>query len=244
MLRMQACGLTHRYGSNTVLHNVDLETPAGGRLAVVGPNGAGKSTLLRLLAGLERPTGGEVVATDSAGRPCHHLALRRRVTMVLQRPFLFHTTVLGNVLYGLRVRGVPRGEARQRARRTLASAGLASLESRPAGALSVGESQLLNLARALALEPEVLLLDEVTAHLDPDNQRRVEELVLQYHAERGAGLLFVTQNLPQAFRMADEGVMLYRGQVLQQGRLADFVGRPRTPRVAEFVQAQMLSLPK
>ncbi len=240
MAVLEARAITHRYGDRVVLKEVNLSLPAGGRCAVVGPNGSGKTTLLRLLAKLEKPCQGEVTASRSGAPVTAELSFRRCVTLVLQRPFLFHTTVLGNVLYGLRARGMGRREAREKAIGALAQAGLASLQSRPARGLSVGEGQLVNLVRALVLDPEALLLDEVTAHLDPENQGRVEDLVLRFSREQGASIVFVTQNLPQAFRVADEGVMLYRGEVLQKGRLAGFLERPEDQRVADFVQGQML----
>ena len=139
MAVLEARGITHRYGERVVLREVSLSVPAGARYAVVGPNGSGKTTLLRLLARLERPSQGEVTATRNGGPVTADLDFRRCVAMVLQRPFLFHTTVLGNVLYGLRARGMGLREAKEKALGALAEAGLAALQRRPARAVRCNE---------------------------------------------------------------------------------------------------------
>jgi len=241
MLSLHARGLSHSYRGRPVLRDITLEIPPGKRLALIGPNGAGKSTLLRLLAGLEKPNRGEVVALDGEAPITDPLALRRRVTMLLQRPYLLQTTVLGNVLYGLRLRGLRAG-ARQKALAVLETTGLAHKAAQHARTLSGGESQLLNLARALALEPEILLLDEVTAHLDPENEARIEQLVLDYSQAPGRTLLLVTQDLPQACRLASEGFVLYDGELAQRDPLLDLLRHPSDPRVARFLQAHTLRL--
>jgi tungstate transport system ATP-binding protein len=241
MLSLHARNLSHSYRGRAVLRDITLEISPETRLSLIGPNGAGKSTLLRLLAGLEKPTQGEAIARDGETPVTDPLALRRRVTMLLQRPYLLQTTVLGNVLYGLHLRG-HRAGARQKALSVLEATGLAHKANQHARTLSGGEAQLLNLARALALEPEILLLDEVTAHLDPENEARIEQLVLDFSRTPGRTLIIVTQDLPQACRLAPEGLLLYDGQLAGRGPLPDLLRHPSDPRVARFLQSHTLRL--
>ncbi|NIM05800.1 MAG: ATP-binding cassette domain-containing protein [Armatimonadetes bacterium] len=238
MLSLQAQAITHLYQGRAVLQDVNLEIPVGERFALVGPNGAGKSTLLRVLSLLEEPSRGQVFVRRD-GKSLHDgITLRRRMVMVPQHPFLFNTSVLGNVLYGLKVRRTPSSTARMKAYGALEKTGLTGLARQPAPLLSGGEAQLLSLARAIALEPEVLFLDEITAHLDPHNESRVEKIVLKYGAERNATIVLVTQNLSQACRLARRGAVLYEGQLAESGLLPDFLHKPQEERTARFVQGR------
>ena len=230
MISLDAREVTHSYQDHVVLRQVNLEVPAGRCFAIVGHNGAGKSTLLRLLALLEPPTAGTVKALANGQQLAVDLALRRRMVMVLQRPFLFNGSVLANAGYGLKVRGVPRREARERAYHALGRVGLASLAHRAARTLSGGEAQLVNLARALAVEPEVLLLDEVTSHLDPDNEERVESIVRELAATGRITVVLVTQDVGQASRLADQGAVLRRGRVESVGSIPGLFGMARANR--------------
>ncbi len=155
-----------------------LEVPVGDILAVVGPNGSGKSTLLETMAFLTRPDEGTILLDDhdvwSTGRS---FAARRRCPLLLQRPVLFKASVLKNVMYGLRVRGMTRVEARRKAEHVLRLTRLEGLAQRAHRELSGGERQRVALARVLALEPEILLLDEPTAHVDYFNARMIEEII-------------------------------------------------------------------
>jgi len=240
MLGLHARNISHAYRGRAVLREVTLELHPSQRLAIMGPNGAGKSTLLRLLAGLEAPSRGKVLAAHGGGALADQVNLRRRIVLVLQRPYLLNTSVLGNVSYGLRVRGLPAAVAREQAHQVLESIGFPAKAHRPARTLSGGESQLLNVARALAIQPDVLLLDEVTAHLDPENEARIEQLVQRYVAAAGTAMVLVTQDLAQATRLAAEGVMLCDGQIVERGRLPELLRQPRDPRAARFLRGHTL----
>jgi tungstate transport system ATP-binding protein len=240
MLTLQAHNLTQTYNGREVLRNINLAIPAGARYTIVGPNGSGKSTLLRLLASLENPTRGEIHYFRGEEKINDGLALRRRMVMALQKPLLFHTTVLGNVLYGLRVRGVARLQAKAQALSALARAGLADFAYRPAQELSGGESQLVGLIRAIALEPEVLLLDEVTSHLDPTNEARAETMLQQISQAHNTTLILVTQNLALARRFADQGAILYEGEIIAQGPLPELFQAPKDPRIENFIRGHTL----
>jgi tungstate transport system ATP-binding protein len=232
-------GVTQRYGGREVLHVGRLEVRPGECLALLGPTGAGKSTLLRLLAGLERPAGGRLLF---GGHRFDHreppLAVRRRIALVLQRPVMLAGTVRANVEYGLRLRRLP-GRAAL-AREALERLGLGPLAGRPARELSGGEAQLVALARALAHGPEVLLLDEPTAHLDPARVALVEGAVRDYRAARGATVVWATHHLFQARRLADRVALLLDGWPAEVAPAQEFFESPSDPRAAAFVRGEMV----
>jgi tungstate transport system ATP-binding protein len=231
-------GVEQSYGGRTVLRVGRLEVPAGSVLCLLGPTGAGKSTLLRLLAAVERPAEGKLWFE---GHALHErelpLSVRRRITLVFQAPLLLTGTVRANVEYGLRLRG-----ARDRAERASASLDrlkLSALASRPARALSGGERQTVALARALALAPDVLLLDEPTAHLDPARVALVEGAVAEERG-RGATVVWATHNLFQARRVADRVALLLDGGLVEDAAVGVFFEAPRDPRTAAFVRGEMI----
>lgn len=191
-----------------------LEVAPGEILGVVGPNGSGKSTLLETMAYLARPEEGNVLLDgENVWAKGTSLAARRRCPMLLQRTVLFKTSVLKNVMYGLRARGVSRNEARERAEKVLRLARLERLAHRTHRELSGGERRRVALARLLALEPEVLLLDEPTAHVDPANAQLIEEIIQQRHTTTGMTTILASHDLRQAQTLADRVVTLLDGQL-------------------------------
>jgi tungstate transport system ATP-binding protein len=204
-------GLTKRYGERLVLDIERLVVERGVLCAVVGPNGSGKTTLLSILALLEPPTSGAVLLWgDKATQG--RADLRRRTVMVHERPWMFHTTVLRNVLYGLAARGVPRREARRRAEAALAEVGMAHAATWPAQRLSAGETRRIALARAMVVEPDLLLLDDPLADVDAQHAATVVNLVSCLPA-RGTTVLLTTHRLDQAYRLADQCVSLFDGRL-------------------------------
>jgi len=235
----QLQGVVKQYDERLVVQMDRLEVCRGGVLCLVGPTGAGKSTLLRLLAGVEPPTSGVLVFGQK--RLVGHslpLAVQRQVTMVFQRPLLLKGTVQANVEYGLRLRGVGRPSAR--AQDALDRLGLSELATQPAHTLSGGQTQLVALARALAVEPDVLLLDEPTVHLDPARVALVEETVNEYQRQRQATLVWATHNLFQARRLAHRVALLLDGRLAEIGPTQTFFETPTDPRTAAFVQGTMI----
>lgn len=195
------------------LTDVTLSIHAGERVALVGANGSGKSTLLRLLHALAHPTTGEVTREPGT-----------RQAMLFQRPHLFRMSVQANVALGLWLRGTPWGEAKILALAALARVGLSELAGRSARKLSGGQQQRVALARAWATEPQVLLLDEPTASLDPHAKREVEALIDEF-ARRGPGdmtLVFASHNLGQVKRLASRVIYLEHGRVLADLPVEDF----------------------
>jgi tungstate transport system ATP-binding protein len=232
-------GIRHAYGDRTVLDIDQLEIHTGEVLGLVGPTGAGKSTLLRLLAGLEPAQTGQLrfgdYLVEGRGLP---LQVQRRITLVFQRPLLLAGTVRTNVEYGLKLRG--RGRCAAQVQAVLCRLGLDRLASQAARTLSGGEAQLTALARSLVLQPEVLLLDEPTAHLDPARVALVEEVVREVHQRHAGTVVWATHNLFQARRMAQRVALLLDGRLVEVANSQEFFSAPKDPRTAAFVRGEMV----
>jgi len=228
------------YDDRRVLQIDNLKIERGEIFALVGPSGAGKSTLLRLLNFLETPSSGRVRFLDaefSASQPMP-LQHRRRVTTVFQRPILLNRSVQANVLYGLRLRGLRDLEGR--VENALEQVSLQHLARQRARTLSGGEAQRVALARAIVLKPDVLLLDEPTANLDPYNVGLIEEIVTELNRAQGTTLVLVTHNVFQAKRLADRVALMLEGQVIELANVEDFFDSPQDPRTAAFVRGEMV----
>ena len=231
ILPLEAHGVRVVLGGHAALDAVDLVLRDTRRLVVLGANGAGKSVLLRVLHGLLAPTAGEVLWAGSAARP-------RAQAMVFQRPVMLRRPALANVEYALAVSGCPARERRTRALESLERVGLAHLAGRQARALSGGEQQRLALARAWALAPRVLFLDEPTASLDPAAAHEVERIVREIHAA-GTAIVMTTHNLGLARRLADEIVFLDAGRLAEQTPAEAFFDAPRSAEAASFLEEEL-----
>jgi tungstate transport system ATP-binding protein len=221
-------------GGRRIIDDVTLAIDVGSRTVILGPNGAGKSVLLRLCHGLLTPTSGHI--TWSA--PDRTAGVRRQA-MVFQRPVMLRRPALANVAYGLKVAGVGANERDARARAALERVGLTHLADRPARVLSGGEQQRLALARAWALNPEVLFLDEPTANLDPHATHEIEAAIAAIHSG-GTKIVMVTHNLGQARRLADEIVFLHNGRVAARASANRFFTDPGCPEAAAFLKGELL----
>ncbi len=234
-LPLQAEGLCYAANGVPILRGASFVLEAGPPTLVIGPNGAGKSVLLRLLHGLLPPTEGAVRwAGESRGG-----GRMPRDAMVFQRPVMLRRSVLANAAYPLKLAGLPRAERPARARAALERVGLEALAGRPARRLSGGEQQRLALARASALDPEVLFLDEPCASLDPAATRAVEDIVLGI-AARGTKVVMTTHDLGQARRLAGEVLFLHRGRLLEHAPAADFFAGPQAPEAAAFLRGELV----
>jgi tungstate transport system ATP-binding protein len=211
---VQLEGVDLRYGAVHALQAIDLRIAAGERVAIIGANGSGKSTLLRVLHGLLRPTSGSVLRDPAM-----------RQAMVFQRPFALRASALFNVALGPWLRGTRWRQARQQALEALARVGLAGVALRNARTLSGGQLQRLALARAWSLAPQVLLLDEPTASLDPHAKREVETLMGDF-AGAGMTLVFASHNLGQVKRLATRVVYMEQGRVLADLPVQAFFNGP------------------
>jgi ABC-type sulfate/molybdate transport systems ATPase subunit len=224
----------HVRGGREVFAIDALELEAGERLAVLGPNGAGKTTLLRLLAGLEAPSAGSV-ELDGVQVAGADLDLRRRIGYATQRPGLLSTTVIRNVELPLRWRGLDAASRRQAALAALERLNVAHLAERRALSLSGGEAQRVSLARALAVEPHVLLLDEPAAGLDAEAHRAFFDDLESALADRATTVVQVTHRADEALRLADRIAVLVDGAIRQVGDPASVLRRPADPIVATLL---------
>jgi tungstate transport system ATP-binding protein len=224
---LEVRGLRVALGGVTILDGVDLTLRPGVRTLVLGTNGAGKSVLLRTLHGLVRPSAGTVT-----------WAVPVRQAMVFQRPVMLRRSAQANVAYALAVQRVPQPARSTRVARALAMVGLTALAGRAARVLSAGEQQRLALARAWALEPHVLFLDEPTASLDPIATAEVERVILRI-AAGGTRIVMTTHNVGQARRLADEIVFLHAGRVTESTPVEAFFRAPRSPEAERFLQLEI-----
>ncbi len=223
-------GATVRFGGRTVLQGVDFAVHAGERIALVGSNGSGKTTLLRLLHGQLRHDGSRIVGFDAQGRPPSQ-------AMVFQRPFMLRLSVWSNLQIALWLAGVPRSQRGRRAELALQRVRLQEHAHRPARVLSAGQQQRLALARAWAVRPELLFLDEPTASLDPTAKREVEALITEF-AQEGMTVVMSTHNLGQAKRLATRVVYLESGCLVVDRPTAAFFSEPLPPAAAQFVSGE------
>ena len=220
-----------RFGDVSALDGVDFTLRAGERVALVGSNGSGKTTLLRLLHGQLGHAGERRVALDERGR-------EPTQAMVFQRPFLLRLSVWHNLLVALWLAGVPRAERAQRALDALARVGLQDQRERPARVLSGGQQQRLALARAWAVRPRLLFLDEPTASLDPHAKREVEALVAEF-ADEGMTLAMSTHNLGQARRLASRVAYLEGGKVIVDRSTDAFFNERLPDAAAQFLKGEL-----
>ncbi len=211
---------------------ITLTIPPGRRLVVLGANGAGKSLFLRLCHGLIAPTSGRIGWASGEARPAAQ-------ALVFQRPVLLRRSVAANIDYPLALRRMSSRARRAMVGRTLARFGLAPLADRPARLLSGGEQQRLALARAWAMQPQVLFLDEPCASLDPSATRIIEAMVLAF-AEEGITCVMTTHDLGQARRLAQDVAFLHRGRLIEHGPAAPFFAQPQSPEARAFLAGDLV----
>jgi len=224
---LRVSGLCYSAGGERLLEGVSFNVAQGETLAVIGPNGAGKSLLLRLCHGLLQPERGDI-----------QWAHATRHAMVLQNPVMLRRSARANIIHALEAGGMG-GDSRIKAEAALARFGLLALAERPARLLSDGEQQRLAIARAAALAPALLFLDEPTAELDPGATRQIEGMLATLKAE-GVTLLITTHDLGQAKRLADEVLFLNKGRVLEAGAAQAFFTAPQTPEARAFLSGDLL----
>ena len=213
----------HEVSYLNIIKPLSLEIEVGASTVILGANGAGKSVLMRLMHGLLAPSSGRI-EWSCAGRQA----------MVFQRPVMLRRSALANVAYGLKVAGQDENAAME----ALQEVGLAHLAHRPARVLSGGEQQRLALARAWALHPEVLFLDEPTASLDPSATREIETIIRAFDAA-GTKIVMATHNLGQARRLGDEVIYLHQGRVVERAPVDRFFAQPATGEAAAFIKGEL-----
>ena len=231
-------GLKQIYDGRCVLDIPAFQIRQGEVLAVIGPSGAGKSTLLRLLNFLEQPSQGRL---DFEGAPVSAdigLEKRRRVTTVFQRPVLLKRSVAANLKFGVSLRGqkLQTGQLDE----WLDRLGLTELRNQSAAKLSAGEAQRVALARALLMAPDVLLLDEPTANLDPYNVGLIERIVQEENQQHQTTVVIVTHNIFQARRLSHRTALLLDGALVEVGETEQFFSQPGRPETKAFIRGELI----
>ena len=232
---MELVGLQQRHGSRITLKGVSLNIEKGEILAIIGPTGAGKTTLLRLIDQLDQPASGKVLFDGREVTPRLRTEVRRQISMVLQKPVVFDASVYDNVAYPLRVRKYRRKAIPEKVITMLQTVGLDGYQKRNARTLSGGETQKVALARALVTDPQVLLLDEPTANLDPVSLNSIEEFILRFNRDKGMTIVIATHEMAQGQRLAHRIGVMMDGELVQVGKPADIFYTPSDLRVAHFV---------
>jgi tungstate transport system ATP-binding protein len=220
-------------GGREIIQGVSANIEAGPATILLGANGAGKSVLMRLMHGLLAPSSGDV--SWNGQTPAR---ARRGQAMVFQRPVMLRRSALANILYALALARVPAVEREAQALEALREVGLADVAHRPARVLSGGEQQRLALARAWALHPEVLFLDEPTANLDPGATREIENVIKAFDAS-GTKIVMSTHNLGQAKRLGDEVLFLHQGRLAERAPVDVFFRNPASAEAAAFVKGEL-----
>jgi len=235
VLPVELCDLVYAPGGGRALDGLTLTLTGRRRTVILGPNGAGKSVTLRLIMGLIVPDAGTVRFAGAAPAT----AVRRRIGLVFQRPVLLRRSVAGNLDHALRAYGVARRARPHRIAALLELGGLVGRGGAPARRLSGGEQQRLAILRTMAAEPELLLLDEPAAHLDPAAALALERLI-ETVEQQGTRIVLVTHDLGQARRLAEEVVFLHRGRVVEQTRADAFFDRPRSTEARAYLAGRIV----
>ena len=223
-------GLSYQMGEKVLIDQISLSIKAGSRHLILGPNGAGKILLLRLLHGLLTPTRGQLFWADD-----HQQA---RQAMVFQRPVLLRRSARDNIVFALELAKV-KGDLPHLANQALDRVGLSALADRPARLCSIGEQQRLALARAWAVDPELLFLDEPSASLDPSATRHIEAIINAMHAN-GTTIVMASHDLGQARRLADHVFFLHQGRLIEDLPASEFFTLPRSPLTQAFLNGELL----
>jgi tungstate transport system ATP-binding protein len=235
MIRIEQ--LTKRFGAAEPLHEISLEVRPGEVFTLIGPSGSGKTTLIRLIDLLDNPTTGRIIfdGRDTAGTEQERLSIRRRMGMVFQKPAVLNTTVAQNVAFGLKFRGIGHQEIDRKVQAVLELVGLPDFANRRAVTLSGGEMQRVAIARAMVTEPEVLLLDEPTANLDPVSSELIEDLIIRINREMDTTIILSTHDMIQGQRLADRIGVIMNGRLVQVGSATDIFYKPMGRDIARFV---------
>ena len=250
-----ARGVHKTFGTREVLRDIHLNVSAGSITVILGTNGAGKTTLLRILGLLEPADEGTVAydgivpgvstitygaLTRSPAQDQCYLPLRRQMLLAFQHPAIFSGSVLSNVTYGLQLRGVSHAEAEERSMAALRETGISDRARQHSSSLSGGEAARLSVARALALQPRLLFLDEPSASLDPYGTKLLEDLLMHMRDDLGMTAVVVTQDIFEARRVADQVAFLHEGRIIEQAPRDTFFSHPRDDRTRRFVAGELL----
>lgn len=234
--------ICHFYGKREVLNIPHLVLEKGKIYGIVGPNGSGKSTLLYILNGLIVPTEGRVYFEGKPLSSSLNTLKKTPITLVIQNPYLFNTTVEKNIEYGLRVKGMPRKMRKSMVQQVIEKLELGGLEKRPVRELSGGESQLVALARALVIDPQVILLDEPTSGMDLKHLQKFENILIRINRERKTTIIFTTHDLCRAYILAHQVFSLVEGRLISSTVHNLFKGKVKTSKEGVYFDTGNLKL--
>lgn len=233
MIKIQ--NIRKEFGDAKVLTGVYEEIKRGEIFAIIGPSGQGKTTLLRILNLLETPSSGTILFDTVPIQNGGTTEIRRKMGMVFQSPVAFRESVFENIALGLRYRGFSKDEITAKVKKKLDEIGLVGYEDRKATTLSGGEKQRVSLARIMITEPDLLILDEPTANLDPVSTEVIENLIRYYNQTYGTTVIMSTHDLIQGQRLADRVAVMMNGRFVQSGTIFDVFTRPCSKDVAKFI---------
>ncbi|MCZ7394779.1 MAG: phosphate ABC transporter ATP-binding protein [Candidatus Methanoperedens sp.] len=233
--------LCKSFGSKEVLKNVNLVINRAEIFALIGPSGAGKTTLLRILNLFEKPKSGGIVFEGILLNGDHDgKKVRKKMSLLFQTPAVFNISVFDNVAYGLKVRGMDKRIIEKKVSSALDIVGLSGMEKQIARTLSGGEAQRMAFARAIVYDPEILLLDEPTANLDPSNVAKIEEIIKHIRNDLGTTIVIATHNIPQVKRIADRVGILLNGELIEVNSIEGIFMAPADKRSAAFLKGEMV----
>ena len=234
--------LKKAYSGKPVLDIPELTIQKGSVTAIIGTNGAGKSTLLHIIDGILKPDCGKVSydGAEHSASVTYSIRTARTKAHIFQKPVMFNSNVFSNIAYGLKVRGTKKAEIKRKVAGIADLLDLTELLGQNAVTLSGGETSRTALARALVLEPQLLLMDEPTANLDPKNVKLIESTITKISRGSGTTILMVTHNMHQAQRLADTVVLLIDGEIAAQGNVAEFFENPGSEKAENFITGKMI----
>lgn len=233
---LQIIGIEKIYDGIKILESISLDIVTGFVISLVGVNGSGKTTLLRIISGLEIPTKGSILSKDSKLRAKD---LRQISTMVFQKSVMFNENVYDNIAFGLKIRDFTKEEIDEKVSKALYLVQLNGFENRKAKKLSSGEQQRVALARAFVIEPEILLLDEPTANLDPSNAIVIERVIKNLGERNSCIIILATHNLHQARRLSNEIVHIHSGRILEIADPEQFFKHPSNTITKKFINGDL-----
>jgi tungstate transport system ATP-binding protein len=232
--------LSKSFGNKKVLQNITLKIFRGEIFAFMGPSGVGKTTMLRILNLLEMPTSGKLIFNGIDNAILLKNNVMRRMSMLFQRPAIFNTSVFNNVAYGLMIRRLGKKTIEKRVVDALALVGLAGCEKQKALTLSGGEAQRMAFARAIVFKPDVLLLDEPTANLDPANVAKIEDIIIKIRSELGTTIIMASHNIYQVRRIADRVGILLNGELIEVNTKMQIFTHPNDARSCAFINGEFI----
>lgn len=226
--------LKKSYDGKTVLNIENGVIRKGRRTAIIGPNGAGKSTFLKIIAGIEKADQGSIWYGGQT-----HFS-QKDMTLVFQKPYLLSTTVEKNIAYPMKLRGLDEQTIEERITKLTEALNLTQFRKTKAWKLSGGETQKVALARALAFQPKLLLLDEPTANIDPVTTGEIEQLLMKIGEKQETSIVLITHNLAQARRTCNDVMMFHDGKLIESGTCDDVLKRPKKEETARFISGELL----